>query len=169
MMGAYFALTAATEVCASLEEQRRWIMLIVGGLILAAGAIIGFLWRHQRAAFYREKYRAEHALQTSEQRYRTIFENAQVIIYTLDLTGRFSSLNPAFERVTGGKCADWLGRSFAEIVHPDDLPLAVSTFEMALRGETPAPYELRILARSGKISLSSSRKYRCPSIQTYFE
>ena len=151
MMGAYFALTAATEACASLEEQRRWIMLSVGGLIIAAGAIIVFLWRLQRAAFYREKYRAEHALQTSEQRYRTLFETAPLIIYTLDATGHLTALNPAFERVTGWKCADWLGRSFTEIIPPEDLPTMTQVFQRALRGELPNYAERRILSASGAI------------------
>ncbi|MBI5050002.1 MAG: PAS domain-containing protein [Nitrospirae bacterium] len=36
------------------------------------------------------------------------------------------------------------------IIHPDDLTLAIETFQQVLRGETPLPYELRVLSRHGE-------------------
>ncbi|MBX5328648.1 MAG: PAS domain S-box protein [Candidatus Bathyarchaeia archaeon] len=92
----------------------------------------------------------EEALKKSERRYRKLIETAPVVIYTLSLDGTIASLNPKFEELTGWRCHKWLGKSFAPLIHPDDLPLAMETFQKALQGETVAPYELRIRSRSGE-------------------
>ena len=90
------------------------------------------------------------ALEGSEERYRMLVESAPDVIYSISRDSTLKSLNPAFEKITGWPVDEWMGRSFAEIVHPDDLPRAVETFEQVLRGESPPPYELRIRSKSGE-------------------
>jgi len=63
--------------------------------------------------------------------------------------GSIEFLSGAFEQVTGWSPDEWLGRPFGELVHPDDLPLALLKYETACRGEHTEPYELRIRTRSG--------------------
>lgn len=92
---------------------------------------------------------AEEALRASEQRYRMLFDTAPDVIYTLDDQGRLTSLSAGFERVTGFSRSEWMGQSFIPLVHPDDLGLAIQTFERSARGETVEPYELRIMTKSG--------------------
>lgn len=58
-------------------------------------------------------------LREAEASYRQIFEQVQDVIYTVDVEGRITSLNPAFEKLTGHRIADWIGRSFGEILTPD--------------------------------------------------
>lgn len=94
--------------------------------------------------------RTEEERQRSEEYYRSLFEMAPDVIYSISADGILTALSPAFEVVTGWPVAEWLGKEFAGIVHPDDLPLAKEKFQQTLRGETPAPYELRILAKSGE-------------------
>ena len=45
--------------------------------------------------------RVEKALRESEERYRELFENANDIVFTIDLEGNFTSLNKTGERITG--------------------------------------------------------------------
>lgn len=98
-----------------------------------------------------ERKQMEETLHESERRYRNLVENAPEVIYTLSAEeGTITSLNPAFEKLTGWSRTEWLGKSFASIIHPDDLPLASETFQKALRGETLSPYELRVLSKSGE-------------------
>jgi PAS domain S-box-containing protein len=98
-----------------------------------------------------ERKWAEHKLHESEERYRSLVEAAPDVIYTVSAEdGSLTSLNPAFETLTGWSRAEWLGKPFLGIVHPDDSPVAVETFQKASRGETQPPYELRVLTKSGK-------------------
>lgn len=64
----------------------------------------------------------ENALLESEERYRSIFERVDDIIYTIESDGTFSSISPSSERLLGWQPDEWIGRSFELIVHPDDLP-----------------------------------------------
>jgi PAS domain S-box-containing protein len=88
------------------------------------------------------------ALRESEERYRGLFESAKDVIFLLSPDGTFSSLNPFFETVTGWPCSEWIGRSFAPLIHPDDLQTALDAFTHVLQGET-VYYELRIRSKSG--------------------
>src|SRR3989475_5018562 len=89
------------------------------------------------------------ALRQSEERYRSVVENAKDVIYTLSTDGRITSLNPCFETITGWSLADWMGKSFPPIVHPADLPVALEYFQRVLRGATLPIFELRVRAKSG--------------------
>ena len=98
-----------------------------------------------------DRKQAEEALWESEEQHRTLVEAAPDVIYTISREdGSITSLNPAFERFTGWSRAEWLGKPFIDIVHPDDRAVAVETFEKCYRGETQLPYELRILSKSGE-------------------
>jgi PAS domain S-box-containing protein len=89
--------------------------------------------------------------QESEERYHNLVETLPEAIFNLAAKdGAFVALNPAFERVTGWSRAEWLGRPFADIVHPDDLPLANYYFQRVCQGKTPPPYELRVRSKSGE-------------------
>lgn len=89
-------------------------------------------------------------LKKSEERYRTLVENLPDVIYSVSAKNEtITSLNKAFEHLTGWPRSDWIGKAFLSLVHPEDLPLAFKTFQQALRGKTPPPYELRIRTKSG--------------------
>jgi len=86
----------------------------------------------------------------SQTRYRTLVEAAREIICSLSLDGRFTSFNRAFHVLTGWRGDEWIGRTFAEIVHPEDLASCVTAFETALRGELGPSVRHRLLTRSGE-------------------
>ena len=96
-----------------------------------------------------EKKKTEDALKFSEQKYRLLVDTAPDIIYSIDASGTLTDVNEAFEAVTGFSREEWLGKPFAPLIHPDDLQLAIETFELARQGGSPEPYELRILTRDG--------------------
>ncbi|MBU2583898.1 MAG: PocR ligand-binding domain-containing protein, partial [Bacteroidetes bacterium] len=97
-----------------------------------------------------ERDRFMGSLRENEKRYRNLVENAPDIIYSLAEDGSIISLNPAFERITGWSCSEWLGKPFMTLIHPSDLPLAIESFKQSLGGKNQPPYELRVLSKSGE-------------------
>lgn len=98
-----------------------------------------------------EQKESEELLCQSEERYRKLVETAPDAIYFISAEdGEIKLLNPAFEKITGWKSSEWIGKNFSSIVHPDDLPMAVETFKQVLEGKSPPIYELRILSKSGE-------------------
>lgn len=98
-----------------------------------------------------ERALAEDALSESEERFRTLVETAPDAIFSISVVdGAFTTLSPAFEHLTGWSRAEWLGQSFAGLVHPDDLPVAFQHFQQLLAGVSPPPFELRVRGRDGQ-------------------
>jgi len=96
--------------------------------------------------------RSREALQESEERYRNLYETSTDVIFNISISdGVISSLNPAFEKATGWSASEWIGKPFAAIVHPDDVPIAIEKYQQVLRGEATSAFELRILSEAGKI------------------
>ncbi|HJT16319.1 MAG TPA: PAS domain S-box protein, partial [Thermoanaerobaculia bacterium] len=73
------------------------------------------------------------ALQRSEARYRTVFEQTDEIIFTLSPDGIITSLNPAFERVLGWSCDQWVGKPFAGLVPAEAAADCVRLFDILQR------------------------------------
>jgi PAS domain S-box-containing protein len=100
---------------------------------------------------------AESLIRQSEDRYRSLIDTARDAIFTIATDGTFTSLNPAAETIGGFSRADWIGKSFAPMVHPDDMPLAREMFNRILTGEQAPVHELRgnpILNRPARMEMT---------------
>ena len=96
-----------------------------------------------------ERKRSQEALKESESRFRDLFENANDLIYTHDLEGKFTSLNRAGERITGYSRDEALQMQISEVVAPEYLEYAQRMTMRKIEGERPSSYELEIIAKSG--------------------
>ncbi|MBW4643193.1 MAG: PAS domain S-box protein [Goleter apudmare HA4340-LM2] len=63
----------------------------------------------------------EQALRQSEERWRSLIENALDIIMILDIDGSIVYVSPSVEKVIGYPVVDLVGKNGMELVHPDDL------------------------------------------------
>jgi PAS domain S-box-containing protein len=105
--------------------HNRAEMAEIGGVRQAFGVISDVTARR----------RAAEQLARSEARYRVLIEQATDIIYTVNSEGYITSLNPAFETITGWKCGEWVGRHFVDLIAPSDREAAGEHFLAVLRGE----------------------------------
>ncbi|HEX5085032.1 MAG TPA: PAS domain S-box protein, partial [Blastocatellia bacterium] len=97
-----------------------------------------------------ERKRAEAARLAAEARYHELFDNANDIIYTCNLEGRFTSLNRTAERLTGYKVEDVLKMNIGQIVAPEYLELVNQTIADRIANKTDAaPYEIEIICADG--------------------
>jgi PAS domain S-box-containing protein len=97
--------------------------------------------------------RAERERQRAEQRYRELVQGVRDVVFALTPAGVLTSLNPAFERITGLVVDDWIGRRFDELVHPDDAERARAELQQAVRlGPADTP-PLRIKRADGSYCL----------------
>ncbi len=66
-----------------------------------------------------ERRRADKALRESEERFRSLFENAPLGYQSLDEQGNFIELNDTWCKLLGYTKEEVLGRNFSEFIHPD--------------------------------------------------
>ncbi len=92
---------------------------------------------------------SERKLRKSENRYRLLIESARDAVYTTSGPGVLTSLNKAFEQLSGYPAGMWVGKSFAGLIHPEDLGLARHVHDQVMKGERMPRYELRILKADG--------------------
>lgn len=97
-----------------------------------------------------DRLRAEEELEVSEQRYRELVEDVTDILYALDREGNFVSLNRSFERSTGYRVEEWLGRPFTDLFMPRPVHAVMGHVEHE-RGVIGIIREYDLPSRSGAV------------------
>ncbi len=94
--------------------------------------------------------RTEEALQKSEEQYRDLVENINDVIYAIDASGILTYISPVVKSLSGYSSAELIGRPFAKLIHPEDLPGLLKVVQKVSLDHS-SPYEYRIVTKSGAI------------------
>jgi len=98
-----------------------------------------------------ERKRTEHALQKSEERYRSLVENANEAIYVAQ-DGMIKFVNRAGVEITGYSEQEIISKPFIEFIHPDDRAIVGERYLKRLRGDgLESRYTFRLIAKNGDI------------------
>ena len=99
----------------------------------------------------------------TERHFRDLFENAGDFMYTIDLRGKFTSVNRMGERLTGYSSAELLASNIRQIVAPESLAAVLRMMGCTVQGASPTICEVEVVAKAGHrvpVEISSGILYR---------
>ncbi len=87
---------------------------------------------------------AESEIKRSEEKYRSLVENINEAIYSVDAKGAITYVSPALKRMTGLAPAEVVGDNFTSLIHPEDVEGIIARFGELSHGEIrPSAYRIR--------------------------
>jgi PAS domain S-box-containing protein len=115
------------------------------------------LWRMQksleelvaeRTVELRQSYEA---IQISEKKYRSLFNDALDMIHLVGLDGHIADANLTELQTLGYTKEEYIGKSLLEIIQPDQREKTASVLQRVFSGETVRNYETVFIAKSGRL------------------
>ena len=103
-----------------------------------------------------ERNAARRDLATSEARHRAVVEGATEVIFSVDVHGIITSLNPAFEALTGWPREEWIGKPVRDLIVVVDRGRFDRVFARLTRGETVTKGELHLRGKDRGILVETN-------------
>ncbi len=97
-----------------------------------------------------ERKRAQEQLQESEQRYRSLFQNAHDMIQSVALDGSVIFANRAWMETLGYTEAELPGLNLFNIIHPDSKSHCLELFSKVMKGEAVDNVQATFMAKDGR-------------------
>lgn len=108
--------------------------------------------RRQLEARHTENERLNAELRDAQARQQAILDNAAVGVSVVDAQGRFIEVNQRWLKLLGYSEADMLGKTSADITHPDDRAASREQLRALVRGEIDSyTLEKRYITKDGNV------------------
>ncbi len=104
-----------------------------------------------------EQKRVAEALESSEQRFRSLAAGAPAAVFEADARGRLVYANRYWEGLVGLTIEEILGQGWVRMVHPDDIERVSETWREAVETGTECHIEWRARRRDGEVRWIVSR------------
>jgi len=110
-----------------------WMAAALGAIALAASAWVAVLHRRvqQQTGIIRERLKTEAAL---KERYEDLFENANDMVFTHDVTGRITSINKTGERLLQQSREQLISRNILDLMAEESRAPARQWLEQVVKG-----------------------------------
>ncbi len=125
-----------------------WMIGLLAVIVLAAFAWVAVLRRRvqKQTKIISQKLQAEAAM---KERYEALFENANDTVFTLDLTGRITTINDSGERLLQRARKDLLNKPVLEFVPEDQRAAARQWLDQVVQGVEMPRAEWDVVNASG--------------------
>lgn len=150
-----------------LAPGQIWLRNVLIAPLVVQGSVVGLMGLANKPADFTERdvtlarafgelaavslrnQRLADSIRHSEERYRTLVENLDDVVFSLDDTGTITFISAAVSGY-GYAPAGLVGTSFSRFVHPEDLAALQASFEATLAGRSE-PVEFRVFDNSGRL------------------
>jgi two-component system, cell cycle sensor histidine kinase and response regulator CckA len=97
-----------------------------------------------------ERKRSLEVMHRSEERFRTVFDNAASGMALVDLRGHYIRVNEAFQCMLGYTAKELEWKNWREVTHPEDIGLTKKMIISLIAGQRVQPLEKRYINKQGK-------------------
>jgi len=130
-----------TEMLTRIQNYKGWFFVTISALL------IYFLFRH----YFSEQRQIQRSLIESEEKFRAVFESANVGKSFTKLTGEIS-VNQAFANMLGYTRAELAHRTWQSLTPPEDVGIVQTHLdELLASGSDSTRYEKRYIHKNGSI------------------
>ncbi len=130
-------------------QKLFWAVGILGGVVFLAfvWVVVLRLRVHKQTRIIRDQLQTEASL---KERYEELFENANDMVFTVDLSGRITSINETGERLLQHLRERILGKPLVEFLAEEQREPAKQWFEQVAQGAELPPAEWEFVTASGQ-------------------
>ena len=136
----------------TLEKRPIGLMCVYSTAAMSSAVIQEMGSVANGIALFIEQKRSEEALDASEVKFHSVVNTLKEVVFQINEFGLWTSLNPAWQEITGFDAKESLGSLFLEYIHHDDRQRNSHIFLQLLERKLDyCRYETRLLTKDGKI------------------
>ena len=125
-------------------------------MVIMGAAVVGLFWIYFLKKMVKNKTNAlqqsHEQLKVSEERFRNIFEKANIGICMVGIDGTLIAVNPTFCRILGYTKNELMGRQVYDFTYPEDINITQSIIEKSLNKKSHIDlFEKRYLHKDGTV------------------